>query len=80
MVAHKNRSGALLVCYFCKSNDCASCVMNDDVVAEVVVCHCTKCQPTCSREACQPQNIKGKKRKVAAPVCPRCTASHPGEC
>lgn len=80
MASHKNRSGALLVCYFCKSGECASCVMTDAEIAEVFACHCTRCQPTCAREACQPQNIKGGRRKAQPPVCPRCHLAHAGEC
>lgn len=76
MAIHKSRSGALLVCYWCKEGEC-----NESEVHRLddIVCHCP-CQPSCSERGCQPENVKTGRRKFKAGVCSRCYLTKPCDC
>ncbi|MEU8272503.1 hypothetical protein AB0B89_35800 [Sphaerisporangium sp. NPDC049002] len=80
MAAHKLRTGQLRVCFTCKQVPHQECMTVDPEIAEVIVCHCPVCQPACTRTECQPENLKGGRRRRPAAVCPSCHLAHAGEC
>jgi hypothetical protein len=67
MAAHKKRSGALIVCFWCKNGQCSESVVHG---LDEIVCHCV-CQPTCTRPACQTPTRRRRNVSRLAP-CVRC--------
>ena len=65
MAAHKQRSGKLLVCWYCKNDQCADSPFHG--LADLV-CHCS-CQPVCDRPACQVIKTGRRTKRVVCPTC-----------
>lgn len=51
LAVHTTSTGAIMVCYWCRTGDCSDSVVHG--MREDVVCHC-KCQPKCNLPECQP--------------------------